>query len=121
MEPYALPSQIYAAGLVFARVASVVMLLPGISESWVPPRFRLGLALLLALALGPIAAKSLPHDPTTIGEMGGQVIHELLIGLMLGALIRGFMAALSVAGEVISLQTTLSFAQTANPIQAQPP
>ena len=120
MEPYALPSQIYAAGLVFVRVASVVMLLPGISESWVPPRVRLGLALLLALALGPIAAASLPHTPTTVGEMGGQVIHELLIGLMLGALIRLFMSALAVAGEVISLQTTLSFAQTANPIQAQP-
>ena len=30
------------------------------------------------------------------------------------------MAALSTAGEVVSLQTTLSFAQTANPLQAQP-
>ena len=30
------------------------------------------------------------------------------------------MQALAVAGEVISLQTTLSFAQTTNPLQAQP-
>ncbi len=52
--------------------------------------------------------------------MGGQVLHELFIGLMLGALIRLFLGALAVAGEVISLQTTLSFAQTANPIEAQP-
>jgi len=29
-------------------------------------------------------------------------------------------AALAVAGEVVSLQTTLAFAQTANPLQAQP-
>ncbi len=120
MEPYALPAQVYAAGLVFVRVASVVMLLPGIGEGFVPPRVRLSLALVLALSLGPIAARALPAIPTTLGEMGGQVFHELLIGLMLGALTRFFLAALSVAGEVISLQTTLSFAQTANPIQAQP-
>jgi flagellar biosynthetic protein FliR len=30
------------------------------------------------------------------------------------------LGALSVAGEIISLQTTLSFSQTANPLQAQP-
>jgi len=120
MEPYALPTQVYSAGLVFVRVASVVMLLPGIGENFVPPRVRLALAMLLALCLGPIAAKALPALPATLGEMGGQVLHELLIGLMLGALIRLFLGSLAVAGEVISLQTTLSFAQTANPIEAQP-
>jgi flagellar biosynthetic protein FliR len=31
-----------------------------------------------------------------------------------------FVAALTTAGELVSLQTTLSFAQTANPTQAQP-
>lgn len=120
MEPYALPAQVYAAGLVFARVGSVVMLIPGIGEGFVPPRVRLALALVLALCLGPIAARALPPMPSTVGEMGGQLFKELLVGLMLGALCRFFLSALSVAGEVISLQTTLAFAQTANPIQAQP-
>ncbi len=120
MEPYALPAQIYAAGLIFARVGSVVMLIPGIGEGFVPPRTRLGLALLLSLCLVPIATPVLPPIPSSVGEMGGQVLKELLVGLMLGALLRFFLAALSVAGEVISLQTTLSFAQTANPLQAQP-
>ena len=120
MEPYALPAQIYAAGLVFARVGAVVMLIPGIGEGFVPPRVRLALALVLSFSLAPIASKLLPPIPSTVGEMGGQVLHELLVGLMLGALLRFFLAALSVAGEVISIQTTLSFAQTANPLQAQP-
>ena len=120
MEPYALPAQVYAAGLVFLRVGSVVMLMPGVGEGFVPPRIRLAFALLLGLCLGPIAQPSLPAIPTTVGEMGGQVLKELLVGLMLGALMRIFLAALAVAGEVISIQTTLSFAQTANPLQAQP-
>jgi flagellar biosynthetic protein FliR len=34
--------------------------------------------------------------------------------------LRAFMTALATAGEIVSLQTTLSFAQTANPLQAQP-
>ena len=120
MEPYALPAQVYAAGLVFVRVGAVVMLIPGIGEGFVPPRIRLSVALLLALCLGPIAARTLPAIPSTVGELGAQVFKELLVGLMLGALMRFFMSALSVAGEVIALQSTLAFAQTANPMQAQP-
>ena len=120
MPPFALPAQVYVAGLVFVRVGAMVMLIPGIGEGFVPPRIRLALALLLALCLGPIAQPSLPAIPSSVGEMGGQVLKELFIGLMLGALTRFFLSALAVAGEIISLQTTLSFAQTTNPLQAQP-
>ena len=45
---------------------------------------------------------------------------RLLIGLVIGTILRLFLASLATAGEVVSLQTTLSFAQTANPAQAQP-
>ena len=115
-----LPAQVYAAGLVFLRVGAVVMLLPGIGEAFVPPRIRLSMALLLSVCLVPIAAPMLPAVPATVAEMGGQVLKELIIGLMLAGFLRFTLAALSVAGEVASMQTTLAFAQTANPIQAQP-
>ena len=85
-----------------------------------PPRLRLGLALLLTLALYPVLAGSLPAVPGDLGALAGRVIVEILIGLAIGAVIRLFLGALAVAGEVISLQTTLAFAQTANPLQAQP-
>lgn len=115
-----LPGEVYAAGLVFVRVAAVVMLLPGIGETAVPPRVRLGFALLLTFVLTPIVSGGLPGVPPTVGALGGQVIGEALVGLMLGALLRLFLTSLAVAGEVISLQTTLSFAQISNPTQAQP-
>jgi flagellar biosynthetic protein FliR len=120
VDPYAIPAQVYASGLVFLRVGTVVMLMPGVGESFVPPRIRLAFALLLSLCLGPIALSTLPAMPSTVGDLGGQVLKELLVGLMLGALMRFFLAALAVAGEAISISTTLSFAQTANPLQAQP-
>ena len=112
--------EMYGAGLVFARVGSLAMLLPGVGESAVPPRVRLSFALVLSLAIYPIVRSSMPAVPATVGGMGGQLIIEILIGIALGSLIRLFLSTLAVVGEVYSLQTTLSFAQTANPLQAQP-
>ena len=120
MSPYALPADIWLIGLVFLRIGSIVMLLPGIGETAVPPRVRLSFALLLTLCIVPIAAPTLPALPSTVGAMGGYAFKELLIGLLVGGLLRMLTAALAVAGEVVSLQTTLAFAQTANPLQAQP-
>ena len=120
MEAYALPAQVYGAGLIFARIGAVAMLIPGIGETSVPPRIRLGFAFLFALMLYPVLRASLPPVPADVSGMGGQLLIEILIGLAIGALLRLFLGSLDVAGEVISLQTTLSFAQTTNPLGAQP-
>jgi flagellar biosynthetic protein FliR len=113
----ALPVEIYTAGLVFARVAAIVMLIPGIGEAAVPPRIRLAFAFLLALTLYPFAAAQVVAIPAAVSGLAGAVIREVLIGLVIGSILRIFLASLAVAGEAISLQTTLSFAQTANPLQ----
>ena len=120
MESYALPAQVYGAGLIFARVGALVMLIPGIGESFVPPRLRLSFAFLFAIVLYPILAPRLPPVPLTLGETGAQIAIELVIGLAIGSLLRLFLGSLTVAGEVVSLQTTLSMAQTTNPLGAQP-
>ena len=120
MEHYALPAQVYGASLIFARVGALVMLLPGIGESFVPARLRLSFAFLFALVLYPVLANRLPTVPFTVGEMGAQLGIELVIGLAIGSLLRLFLGSLAVAGEIVSLQTTLSLSQTTNPLQAQP-
>lgn len=120
MEPYATADQVWAGGLIFARIGAMLLTLPGIGEAYVPPRIRLSLALLISLVLFPVVAPGLPLLPSTIGTMAGWVIREVVTGLMVGYLLRIFMSSLAVAGEIVSLQTTLSFAQTANPLQAQP-
>ena len=120
MESYATAQQVFAAGLVFARLGAIVMLLPGFGENFIPPRIRLAFALSLSLMLFPIVAGGAPPLPGGPGEMAGAVIKELLIGMMIGGVIRMFMGSLAAAGEIVSLQTTLSFSQTANPSQAQP-
>ena len=116
----ALPAEVYSAGLVFARVGALAMLIPGVGETAVSPRIRLAFALILTLVLFPLLRATMPAEPASVGGLGAQISIEILIGLALGTLMRMFMATLAVTGEVVALQTTLAFAQTANPTQAQP-
>ena len=120
MSPFAIPAEIYHSGLIFMRIGAMVMLLPAIGEQTVPPMVRMAFALLLSLCLGAIAGPTLPPLPATLGVMGGQVIKELLIGVMLGLLLQIMTLALAVAGETVAIQTTLAFAQTTNPTEAMP-
>ena len=120
MEPWATSDQVWAGALIFARIGAILMTLPGIGEAYVPPRIRLSLALVVALVLWPVVGGALPALPATVGGMAGWIIREVVTGLMIGTLLRVFTTALGTAGEIVSLQTTLSFAQTANPLQAQP-
>lgn len=120
MNAFAAADEVWAAALIFARLGAILLLLPGIGESYVPPRIRLSLALVITLALWPVLTAYLPPLPPTLGATVGWIIREVLVGLAIGAVLRAFMTALATAGEVVSLQTTLSFAQTANPLQAQP-
>jgi flagellar biosynthetic protein FliR len=47
--------------------------------------------------------------------MAGQIVIEVLIGVMLGAAARMLMSALATAGQIMGLETGLSFAQVADP------
>ncbi|HEX7886551.1 MAG TPA: flagellar biosynthetic protein FliR [Phenylobacterium sp.] len=120
MESYATAQQVFASGLVFARVAAVMMLLPGLGETLVPPRIRLSFALAFTLMIFPLISRSVPPIPAGAGDLGLAVIKEVLIGLLIGGILRLFMVSLASAGEIVSMATTLSFSQTANPMQAQP-
>ena len=120
MEPWATSDQVWQGALIFSRIGAVLLMLPGVGESYVSPRIRLSLALVVSLALWPVIAGALPGLPATVGGMAGWIIREVIVGLMIGALLRSFLTALATAGEIVALQTTLAFAQTANPMQVQP-
>ncbi len=120
MEHYALAAQVYGGALIFARIGAFFMTMPGVGEATVPGQIKLAFSFVLTIALFPVLAPLLPAEPNNLFAMAAQLIAELIIGLSIGLILRMFMQALAVAGEVISLQTTLSFAQTTNPLQAQP-
>lgn len=120
MEAYATAQQVYIIGLVFARVGSMIMVMPGLGEAAVSPRLRLSFALLTAFCIAPSVAPYLPALDSTVGGMVYAVLKEVIIGLAIGTILRLFLSSLAIAGEIISIQTTLAFSQTSNPLQAQP-
>src|SRR5437868_1766107 len=101
--------------LVFARTGAMIMLLPAIGDVGVPPRVRLGLALAISLALMPVVQHSYPSAPNDPMHLGLLIAQEITAGVVVGAMARIIMSALSVAGNLIATQTGLAYAQTLDP------
>jgi flagellar biosynthetic protein FliR len=114
-----LPNDVFSLLLVFARIGSAVMLLPGFGEVFVPARARLGVALMLSLIVAPVVAQTLPALPADAVRMFLVVGGEIVVGLFIGAMARAMLSALHVAGVVIGFQTSLSNATFFDPANAQ--
>ncbi|NEU10848.1 flagellar type III secretion system protein FliR [Methylobacterium sp. BTF04] len=114
-----LPGIAAAFLLTFARVGTLVMLMPGVGEQLVSPRLRLAFALLVSLLLFPTVRPLLPTEGGAIAGPGliALLIGEVLVGLVLGLTVRMVLAALQTAGMIISQQLGLSYAMTVDPMQ----
>lgn len=114
-----LPAELFSFLLVFVRVGSAIMLMPGIGDPYVAPRVRLLFALLLAVIVTPIVAPQLPPLPGSAVSLILLLIGEIVIGLFLGGLARLLMAALTTAGMVIAYMSSLANALVDDPSAAQ--
>jgi len=113
-----LPANLFAAALIFARVGSAMILLPGFGEFYVMQRYRLLLAVLVSALLTPVLGPSLPPLPASGVRLVVAVGSEAMIGLFLGSVARVLLGALDIAGTIVSLQLGLSQAQIFNPAAA---
>ena len=113
-----LPTNAFALMLVFARVGSALMLLPGFGEVYVPQRYRLLFAIIFSGLLLPIVAPVLPPMPTSPAQLVLVLGGELVIGLFIGTLTRLILTALQTGGSIVSLQVGLSNAQIFNPMES---
>ena len=64
------------------------MLLPALGELVIPARMRLSFALVFSLVLYPLIAPSLPPMPEQMMDMIALLLHESLVGLILGGITR---------------------------------
>lgn len=114
-----LPALAAAFLLVFARVGTMVMLLPGVGELSIPSRVRLTIALLLAAILLPLHRNAYTIDLQSLGPVIALLFQELLIGAVLGLTARLAVSALQVAGTVVAQQLGLGFITAVDPTQNQ--
>lgn len=113
-----LPGIASAYLITFARVGTLIMLMPGIGEQTVSPRLRLAFAVLTALVLFPTVRPLLGGTEGLAGpRLIGLLFGETIVGLVLGLTVRMVLAALQTAGVIISAQLGLSYAMTVDPSQ----
>ena len=114
-----LPALAAAFLLTFARVGTMVMLLPGVGEMSVPSRVRLTMALVLTAILLPAHQKAYVVDLKAIGPVLVVLFQELVVGAVLGLTARLAISALQVAGSVVAKQLGLGFVTAVDPTQNQ--
>ncbi len=114
-----LPALAAAFMLVFARIGAMVMLLPGFGEANIPVRIRLAIALALTLILLPMHRNAYNVNMSSMAPLLVLMVHEIVIGVVLGATARVTLSALAVAGSVIAQQLGLGFVTTIDPTQGQ--
>ncbi len=114
-----LPALGAAFMLVFARIGAMVMLLPGFGEGYIPVRVKLAIALLLTFIILPLHRAAYHVDMQSVAPLAVLLVHEIIIGVVLGATARVTLAALHVAGSVIAQQLGLGFVTSVDPTQGQ--
>lgn len=108
LSQFLLP-QLFAFLLVFCRVGTAIMLLPGFSEAYVTARVRMMLAVFLSILLVPVIHIQVPNSLPALFIL---IVAEILTGAFLGGLSRMLISTMHIAGSIIAYQSGLSAALT---------
>jgi flagellar biosynthetic protein FliR len=94
--------------IVFVRIASMIMVLPGLSSNSIPAMAKIGISIALTTIVVPIVSDKVPSVPHStiflIVMIGGQIV----VGLTIGWLVNAILFSLPIAGQIISYQIGLS-------------
>ncbi len=107
--------QVYVWMLVFMRIGSAFMTMPGIGDQFVSTRTRLLFAVAVTVVVTPVLRQYLPPEPVHVLTLALLFIGEITVGIFLGTVARLLFSALEVAGTVIASQSGLANAQMFNP------
>lgn len=113
---YFLLTQIMAFFMIFVRIGSALMLIPGFGEVYVSPRARLLFALVFSLMLTPMLEPRMPVLPQSGFALGVLMAGEVIVGTFLGLITRVMLSAMHVAGTIIAMQSSLAVAAIFDPM-----
>jgi flagellar biosynthetic protein FliR len=111
-----LTAEVFSLLLIFARLGSALMLLPGFGESYVSVRVRLLLAGAITIVVAPVVAPHLPPAPGSPIVLTLLLGGEIGIGIFIGTVGRIMVITLEIAGTLISFQIGLATAAIFNPL-----
>lgn len=110
-----LNQEIYKFILVFLRIGSALMLMPGFSASYINVRQRLSIALAVSFVLVPFLSDKLPPQPTDTLACIQMYLFEIISGIFLGVVMQILFSALSLCGNFIGQAIGFSNAQIFDP------
>jgi flagellar biosynthetic protein FliR len=113
------PEMVVVFLLVFARVGTMMALMPGLGERSLPVRVRLGVALLLTLVLFPLHRPLYEIDLARPAGVFMVLFMEIAVGFTLGMAGRIAVSALLTAGVVIAQAMGIGFAMQVDPTPGQ--
>ena len=105
--------------LIFARMGTVLMFIPGLGSKRLIANSRLFLALAISFLLTPILSDHLPAMPKTPFELGFLIAGEILAGAFLGLVVRAIFAATQTAGVVIAFVSAMANTMVYDPVVEQ--
>lgn len=109
------PEFVIAFVLVFARIGTMMMLVPGLSERTTPTRIRLALAVFVSLIALPAVRPGLPTSLANLPLIINLLVIEMLIGFTFGLAARFIMSSLQTAGIIVAQQMGLAFTMMFDP------
>lgn len=103
MSP-ALSATILSLFLIFCRVGSCLMVMPGFSAAQIPVQIRLFIAFAVSLALSPALLPTIDPlvGPASDAARLSLIFSEILNGLFIGLLGRIFLIALQFGGHIVA-------------------
>lgn len=110
---------IFAFFLIFARIGTAMVFLPGFSAAYVSTLLRLGVALAISFLVLPTLARDLPLPPNSAFELANMMGAEILVGAFIGLIMRIMISALQTAGTIAALASSMANALINDPIADQ--
>lgn len=110
---------IFAFFIIFARVGTIFMLMPGIGSGYVPVNIRLGIALTVCFVMTPMLLLNVPPMPVSQIDLMLLLFSEIVIGVFIGLIGRITIGALQTSGTLIALFASLANAMIRDPIAEQ--
>lgn len=99
--------------LLLVRPGLIVMLAPALGGSYTPTPVKIGLAVLLAVALAPSVSVPVAANDVSLTLL---IAREVAIGLSIAFAVRALIAAAELAGHLSGFQIGFSYAATIDPV-----
>ncbi len=114
--PKELPQYVFLYMMPFIRISAMIMALPIIGTQLVPAKIKI----MLSLGLTLIVISNGKMQLTNLGEVPFLYLllsigYQVVIGVLFGLIIHTIFQAFNIAGQIISMQMGLGFAQMMDP------